>query len=178
MRIWSRTFIFAAAALVFACGAPRPSTPVETFKTYTKAAKNKDYAAMKLLLSDATIKMHEQEAQAQGTNVDEIIKNQTLVGEKQKTVEYRDEQIDGDKATLKFKNEYNVWETLPFVREDGVWKIDKPGYADQMIQDIEQQQKQAFGEAGDGTGFTDGTGTTVAPTGDVDDLDPNATPHN
>ena len=132
---------------------------------------------MKLLLSDATIKMHEQEAQAQGTNVEDIIKNQTLVGEKQKTVEYRDEKIDGDKATLKFKNEYNVWETLPFVREDGVWKIDKPGYANQMIQDIEQQQKQAFGDTSDGTGFADGTANTAEPNGDVDDLDPNATPH-
>jgi hypothetical protein len=181
---------FVAAALAFACAAPPPATPVETFKTYTKAAKNKDLATMKLLLSSATLKMHEQEAEAQHTTLDEIIQNQTLVGQNQKTVEYRDEKIDGDKATLRFKNEYGVWETLPFVREDGVWKIDKQGYADQMIQDIEEQQKQAFGDQDAGAAGTGGTPTpetgagitenspsNIDGTGDVDDLDPNATPH-
>lgn len=151
MRIWSRTVIFSVAALLLACGAPRPSTPVETFKTYTKAAKNKDYTTMKLLLSDATIKMHEQEAKAQGVTVDEIIKRETLLGDNQRTVEYRDEKIDGDKATLKFKGQSGNWEMLPFVREDGVWKIDKQGYADQMIKEIEQQQNQVFGDENSNT---------------------------
>ena len=104
---------------------------------------------MKLLLSDSTIKMHEQEAKAQGVTVDEIVKRETLLGDAQKTVEYRNEKVDGDKATLEFKNQYNAWETLPFIREDGVWKIDKQGYADRMIKEIEQQQKQAFGDEDD-----------------------------
>jgi hypothetical protein len=151
MRIWSNILIFSLAAMVFACGSPRPSTPVETFKTYTKAAKQKDYTTMKLLLSDATMKMHEQEAKAQGVTVDEIIKRETLLGDAQRTVEYRDEKIDGDKATLKFKNQYGSWEILPFVREDGVWKIDKQGYADQMIKEIEEQQNRAFGDENSNT---------------------------
>ena len=149
MRIWSRILIFSLAAIVIACGAPRPATPLETFKTYTKAVKQKDYTTMKLLLSDSTIKMHEQEAKAQGVTVDEIVKRETLLGDAQKTVEYRNEKVDGDKATLEFKNQYNAWETLPFIREDGVWKIDKQGYADRMIKEIEQQQKQAFGDEDD-----------------------------
>ena len=76
---------------------------------------------------------------------DEIIKRETLLGDNQKTVEYRDEKIDGDKATLKFKNQSGSWEMLPFVREDGVWKIDKQGYANQMMKDILEKQNQAFG---------------------------------
>lgn len=141
--------IFLLSAMLVGCGAPRPATPVETFKTYTKAVRQKDYATMKLLLSDATVKMHEQEAQAQGVTVDDIVKRETLLGENQRTVEYRDEKINGERATLQFKNQSGSWETLPFIREDGVWKIDKQGYANQMIQEIEQQQKQAFGETGD-----------------------------
>src|SRR5512140_1716687 len=117
MRIWSRIMLFAAVALLFGCGASQPATPIETFKTYTKAAKNKDYTTMKLLLSDATMKMHEQEAKAQNVPVDDIIKRETLLGDNQKTVEYRDEKIDGDKATLNFKNGTGAWEVLPFVRE-------------------------------------------------------------
>ena len=142
--------VSAVAMAILACGSPRPATPVETFKTYTKAAKSKDYATMKLLLSNATMKMHDEEAKAQGVPVDDIIKRETLLGETQRTVEYRDEKIDGEHATLLFKNQAGSWETLPFVREDGVWKIDKQGYADQMIRDIEQQQKEAFGEPMDG----------------------------
>ena len=51
-------------------------------------------------------------------------------------------KINGDKATIEFKNSYGIWETLPFVREDGEWKIDKKGYADQMMQDVEQNGQQ------------------------------------
>lgn len=101
---------------------------------------------MKVLLSNATIKMHEQEAKAQNTTIDEIIKRETLLAEGQTAIDYKDEKIDGDKATLQFKNSVGAWETMPFVREDGNWKIDKQGYADQMIQDIEDQQRQAFGD--------------------------------
>jgi len=96
----------------------------------------KDYSAMKVLLSDSTLKMHEQEAKSMNTNVDDIIKRQSLVAPDQKTVEYRNEKIQGDKATLQYKNSYGQWDTLPFVREDGVWKIDKKGYAAQIENDV------------------------------------------
>ncbi len=149
MRIWSRILIFSLISLIAACAASEPSTPLQTFKTYTKALKQKDYTTMKLLLSNATIKMHEKEAKAQGVTVDDIIKRETLFSEGQKSVEYRDEKIDGDKATLLVKNSRLAWETVPFVREDGVWKIDKQGYADKMMKDIQDQQNRAFGETGD-----------------------------
>ena len=97
---------------------------------------------MKLLLSDSTLKMHEREAKAQGTTVDDILKRESMIGEGQKAVEYRGEKIEGDKATLQIKNVFGSWETLPFIREDGVWKIDKQGYANQMIQEIEENNKK------------------------------------
>jgi hypothetical protein len=149
MHIWSRILIFSLAAVLVACGEPKPTTPLETFKIYAKAFKAKDTATMKVLLSDKTLKMHEQEAKAQDTTIDEILKRETMIGETQRSVEYRDEKIDGDKATLQIKNVYGSWETLPFVREDGVWKIDKQGYAEQMIKDIENQQNQKFDELRD-----------------------------
>jgi len=144
MRIWSRILIFSLAALLFACE-QKPATPLETFKTYTKAIKKKDADAMKLLLSDATLKMHEREAKAQNTTLDEILQRDTLFNASQKSVEYRDEKIDGDKATLQVKNSFGSWETVPFVREDGAWKIDKQGQANQMMNEILNRQKQAFG---------------------------------
>lgn len=97
---------------------------------------------MKLLLSSESIKMHEQEARAQNLTVDDIVKRETLFSEGQRKVEFRGEKIEGDKATLEVKTSYGTWETVPFVREDSVWKIDKKGYADRFIQDIEQENQR------------------------------------
>src|SRR5258708_39579692 len=103
MRIWSRILIFSLAAALVACGTQREATPLETFKTYTKAIKLKDTKTMKLLLSDATLKLHEKEAKAQGVSVDEIVKRETLFTASQTSVDYRNEKIEGDKATLEVK---------------------------------------------------------------------------
>lgn len=146
MRIWSRILIFSLAALLFGCGEKQPATPLETFKTYTKAIKKKDTDTMKLLLSDATIKNQERDAKAQNVTLDEILQRDTLFNPNQKSVEYRGEKIEGDKATLQVKNSFGSWETVPFVREGGAWKIDKEGQANQMMQEILNRQKQAFGD--------------------------------
>ncbi len=142
MRIWSTILLLSFVAAAVACGARVQASPLETFKTYTKAIKQKDTASMKALLSDATIKMHEQEAQAQGVPIEEIIKRETLFSETQTTVEYRNEKIEGEKATLEVKTMYGSWETVPFVLEGGDWKIDKPGYADQMIRDMDESNRR------------------------------------
>lgn len=143
MRFWSRFTLVALISMSLSgCGQPKVASPVDTFKTYTKAIKQKDTTTMKLLLSDATIKMHEREAKAQGVNVDDIVKRETIFTENQKTVEFRNEKIDGDKATIEIKNVFNKWEKLPFVLEDGAWKIDKVTYANQIQADIEEQNRK------------------------------------
>ncbi len=132
-----------AAVFVAGCGEPRePASPLQTLQLYAKALKKKDYTTMKLLLSTETMKMHEQEAKAQGVTVDDIVKRETLISESQKSVEFRNEKIDGDKATIEVKDAYDNWQTIPFVREEQEWRIDKKGYADRFIQEIEQQNNQ------------------------------------
>jgi hypothetical protein len=146
MRLFSATFLIVLGFAAFGCsGEKAAATPVETFKIYVKAMKAKDITTMKLLLSNETIKMHEQEAKAQNVTLDDIVKRETLVGEDQKQIEFRNEKIDGQKATLEIKNGFGQWETLPFVFEDDAWKIDKKGYADNFMKEIEQQQNDAFG---------------------------------
>ena len=97
---------------------------------------------MKLLLSEASIKMAEQEAKAQNVPLDEIIKRETLFREDEKTVNYRNEKIDGDRATIEMKDSFDTWNTVPFVREEGVWKIDKQGIANQMMLDFERENQR------------------------------------
>ena len=133
---------FVLAAGLAACGEKKEMSPTDTFKEYVKAMKKKDTTSMKLLLSNATMKMHEQEAKAQNTTVDDIVKRETLLASGQTTVEYRNEAINGDKATIEFKNSYGSWETLPFIHEDGQWKIDKAGYVDQVTKQMDESNRK------------------------------------
>jgi hypothetical protein len=147
MRFYKKFLVVLSAGFIFACaGKFAPSTPLETLKAYTLAIKKKDSTQMKLLLSDASIKMAEQEARAQNVPLDEIVKRETLFGENQRTVEHRNEKVDGDRATIEMKNSFDVWITVPFVREEGVWKIDKQGFANQMMQQIEDETNKRINE--------------------------------
>ena len=97
---------------------------------------------MKLLLSAESIKMHEQEAKAQGVTLDDIVKRETLLSESQTVVKVRNEKIEGDKATLEVENSMGIWETIPFAFEGGEWKIDKKGYQERLKRDIEEINQQ------------------------------------
>ena len=142
MRFYSKIIITLLVGLAAACAADeKPSTPFNTLEAYTKAIKKKDTTTMKLLLSDASIKMADQEAKAQNVTLDEIVKKETLFNETQNTVEFRNEKINGERATIEMKDSSNLWNTVQFVREEGIWKIDKQAIANQMMQDFEQSEK-------------------------------------
>lgn len=98
---------------------------------------------MKQLLSAETLKMHAEEAKSQGVTVDDILKRETLFNENQTSVEFRNEKIDGDRATLEVKDPIGYWQTLHFVLENGEWKIDKKASADQLMQEIEEENRKA-----------------------------------
>jgi hypothetical protein len=121
----------------------KPATPLETFKTYTRAIKKKDITTMNFCFRAKRSRMHEQEAKSQGITVDDIVKRETLFSENQSTVEFRNEKIDGDKATLEVKDPMGFWQTVHFVREGGEWKIDKKSSADQLMQEIDEENRKA-----------------------------------
>lgn len=145
MKPYHLIFILLASAFLFGCSSDqKPTTPRDSLQAYVNAIKKKDTTMMKLLLSDATIKMHEQQAKEQGVNLDDIVMRETLFSQSQKTLNYKNEKIEGDRATIEVENSFGMFETVPFVREEGVWKIDKQGYADQLRQQTEQQNNQSI----------------------------------
>ena len=97
---------------------------------------------MKLLLSDASIKMAEQEAKAQNVTLDDIVRRDTLFSESQTQLKYRNERMEGDKAIIEVENTFGSFDPVLFVREDGVWKIDKRAFADQMLQQMDEQNRK------------------------------------
>jgi hypothetical protein len=143
MRLWLLTLVFSVSLLIGGCaGEERPDTPRATFEAYINAVKKKDTTTMKQLLSSETLKMHEQEAKSQNVTLDDIVTRETLLAEGQKTVVLRNEKIEGDHASLEVKNSFGSWETIPFVREENEWKIDKKGYAEKLQQEFEQPNQQ------------------------------------
>lgn len=143
MRFY-RTFLILISALFFACnsGAPKPETPLDTLKAYMQAIKKKDTTEMKLLLSKGSLKMADDEAKAQNTTVDEIIKRETLFTETQKTVEFKNEKVDGERATIEVKNSFGQWDTVPFNKEDGAWKIAKERYMEEQLKKNEEEMRR------------------------------------
>lgn len=140
--------ILIATSMLFAaaCGGDsEPASPLKTLQTYLKALKAKDTTTMKLLLTAESLKMLEQEARSQGSTVDDVVKRETLFSESQKTVEFRNQKIEGNKATIEVKNSFGQWDTVPFLFEDEQWKIDKKGYGEQLMQDIMRRQDEVFG---------------------------------
>jgi hypothetical protein len=116
----------------FACGR-FGSSPTNTLKAFYEATQKKDAEGIKKTLSKGTLEMLEGFAKAQGKSLDESLKSGLASETKDdKMPETRNEKIDGDKATVEVKNDKtNQWETVPFVKEDGSWKI----AFDQMFRD-------------------------------------------
>jgi len=147
MRFYYKFLVFILIASIgLACSsAPKKTlSPLETLKAYGNAYKRKDITAMKLLLSQETLKMHEQEAKSQNVTVDDIVKRETLFSENQTSADFRNEKTEDEKATVEMKDSMGIWNTVQFIKEEGVWKIDRKGFATQIQQDVEQKQQDVF----------------------------------
>ena len=143
MRLFLQFFIIVIFLFSVSCaGNRREALPLDTLMAYTTAIKKKDTTTMKLLLSEASLKMAEQQANAQKVTVDDIVKNENFFIESQTKLEYRNQKIEGDRATIEVKNPSNSWDVVPFVREEGVWKLDKQGIATQMQQQTDFDNKR------------------------------------
>lgn len=97
---------------------------------------------MKSLLSQGSIKMSEEEAKSQNRPLDEVILNDTLFPETVTSVEFKNEKIDGETATIDIKNQFGMWDRVPFILENGSWKIAKERYADELLKQSDEQMKQ------------------------------------
>lgn len=129
--------------LAVACGGDSEErTPVQTLQMYHQAVVDKDTTQMKLLLSEATLKLHTDQAKRQNVTLDEIVQRETFFPSSQRTFKYKPAKIDGNKATVQVENSFGGWDEIILVKENGSWKIDKKGTAQQIIDqgDIDTQK--------------------------------------
>lgn len=128
---------------VSACSLLNSSSPTKTFKAFFEASKKKDVPGMKKTLSKGTVDMFDKLAKEQKKSLDDMLKDIDKDDNKdEKMPETRNEKITGDTATLEVKNEKTgKWDTLPFVKEDGEWKIALDKFIENMIKDIGDKLK-------------------------------------
>lgn len=134
------SFVF-AFVMLFASGcgsAPQEgATPAQTMKNYVEAGREMDVAKLRDAFSRNSLKEFDEEARRQNISVEENMKKM-IDPAKAMTVniEMRNEKIEGDTATLEVKNALvGEWETVPFVKEDGRWKIAADRYREQILKE-------------------------------------------
>lgn len=112
----------------FACAdatTPGGATPTEAYKHLYAAVKSKDVEAIKKHLSKKTIDFGAAAAARSGTTVEKMYENgfsSTTFSATLPTI--RDERVKENMGAIEVWNsEKSTWEDLPFVNEDGAWKL-------------------------------------------------------
>ena len=121
----------------------KPATPslgpTDTLKALSDASKKKDVEAIKKHLSQGTLALLETGAQEQKKSVDQILKEKDGAPFP-KLPELGAEQVEGETATLEVKNtESGKFEKLPFVKENGEWKVAIDVYLNNLDAEVAQE---------------------------------------
>ena len=145
IKFYRLTFFLLAAFIFAACQSAVNNqvwSPTETMKALNEASRKKDAETIKKLVSKGTLDLLEQSAQRQQTTVDELLKRDEGAPF-QELPETRNEKITGDTATIEIKNNAtNDWETMPFVRENGVWKIALDRFMEDVMRRMSEEMKE------------------------------------
>ncbi|MFN6963910.1 MAG: hypothetical protein ACK4S4_09105 [Pyrinomonadaceae bacterium] len=109
--------------------APAPgsaaATPTDAYKQLFAAVKAKDPQAIKSVLTKKTLALAEAQAARQNSTVDKVVENGfTATTFAPSLPEIRDERVNGDMGAVEVYNiKESRWEDLPFIKEDGAWKL-------------------------------------------------------
>lgn len=129
IRIFVLISILCLVAIALACTSSETtgggSTPTEAYKNLYAAVKSKDTEAIKRNLTKKTIGLAEMQSSRAGTPIDVVFANgftETTYASSLPTI--RDERVKGNMGAIEVWNTKNsAWEDLPFIKEDGAWRL-------------------------------------------------------
>jgi hypothetical protein len=152
--------VLVALSLVAAACSKGGSSPTATAKAFYDATKAKDVQGMKNNLSKSSLAMMESFAKIDNKSLDDFLKQPSSapLG----AFETRNEVITGDTATIEIKDEKGKWDKLPFIKENGQWKI-------ALDKVFEKEMGNASGNSGGGS--PSGNTNSGASEADDDDTD-------
>jgi hypothetical protein len=115
-------------AVGFACGGGQTyanDSPTEAYKRLYAAVKAKDIEAIKSHITKKTIGLGEMSAKQFNKPLDSAYENGfTATTFAASLPEIRDERVEGNMGAVEVYNAKDAkWEDLPFMIEDGVWKL-------------------------------------------------------
>ena len=121
--------LFAFIITTFSCGGQSAAgggdTPTDAYKKLYAAVKSKDIEAIKKQLTKKSIDFGKMAAERNKTPIEKMYENGFTATTFSNTLPtMRDERINGDMGALEVWNSKDSrWEDLPFIREDGTWKL-------------------------------------------------------
>lgn len=117
-------------------------SPTETLRSLNEASKQKNPAEIKSYLSQGTLALLDESAARQKKQVDELLREEgaapfyelpKILGEK----------VEGDTAVVEIENTAtNEVEKIPFVKENGKWKVAIDVYLKNLENEFNQEKRQ------------------------------------
>ena len=144
MKIYKIAVLVLLALMIAACqqAADQTLSPTETMRALNEASKKKDVEAIKKLISKGTLELLEESAKNQNSTVDELLRKDSGAPF-QELPEMRNEKITGDTATVEIKNTADEnWESMPFIKENGAWKIQLDVFLEDIMKKMNEEMKQ------------------------------------
>jgi hypothetical protein len=120
-----------------ACSKSADLSPTATAKAYYDAQKAKDVQGMKNTLSKNSLALMEEMGKMGNKTLDESLKESDQ--SQPATFEARGEKITGDAATIEVKDKEGKWQTMPFVKEDGRWKMAVDQAFEKAMQQLDKE---------------------------------------
>jgi hypothetical protein len=131
---------------------PAPLSPKEVLRALNKASTEKDVAGIKKQLSQGTLAMLNETAETEERTAEDILTDEGGAPFL-KLPEMLEEKIDGDKATVEVvveiedkKGIIKQNEIIPFVKENGEWKVALDLYVEDQLKRAAEDMKRPAGK--------------------------------
>jgi hypothetical protein len=135
-RIIFGVVLLAVSAILIGCNQPSGAkatnptgsgedSPTGAYKRLYAAVKAKDVEGIKAAMSKKSIEFAKMAGGQQNKPLEKVLENGfTATTFSDSLPQIRDERVNGDMGAVEVHNDKdNKWEDLPFVREDGAWKL-------------------------------------------------------
>jgi hypothetical protein len=134
LRVITGIILLVAAAVLISCDRSSTSTPraaaggdspTDAYQKLYAAVKAKDTQAIEAVMTRSTIDFAKANAARTKQTMDQMVANGLTGTTFSPTLpQIRDERINGDMGAVEVYNSKDKdWEDLPFIREDGGWKL-------------------------------------------------------
>lgn len=123
-------FVFSLMLIGFGCNGSEnktnvKGTPTEAYKKLYEAVKSKNTDAIKAVMTKSTVAFAQAHAQRTNQTLEKVLENGfTATTFAASLPEIRDERVKDNMGAVEvYNSKESKWEDLPFVAEDGEWKL-------------------------------------------------------